>query len=194
MKGIRLGYSLGRQVIRYKGESHLVLVAPTRSGKGRDVLVPALLECEHSCIVVDPKGQLAAITRRQRRRMGQRVIVLNPFNILPEQLGPSAHFNPIESLDPDSDALGSDCDNIADSIVVQEQDQGLDNHWNQSAHGLISALIAHLSANMSQGESKTLAQLRRIICSPQLLQEHARAAQEGKNEFAADGLAPFTDL
>jgi type IV secretion system protein VirD4 len=194
MKGIRLGYSLGRKVIRYKGESHLVLVAPTRSGKGRDVLGPAALEYDGSCIVIDPKGQLAAITRAQRERMGQRVIVLNPFDILPNQLGPSAQFNPMASLDPDSDAFGSDCDNIADSIIVHEQGQGRDNHWSESAHALISGLIAHLCANMRLDESKTLPQLRRIISSPQLLQENARAAQDGDNEFAADGLAPFIDL
>src|SRR5271157_5713078 len=67
-KGIRLGYYRmpgdrrgWGQVIRYNGDGGLILVAPPRSGKARDVLVGALLEYDQSVIVVDPKGQLAAI-------------------------------------------------------------------------------------------------------------------------------------
>jgi len=51
------------------------------SGKARDVLVGALLEHDQSVIVVDPKGQLAAITKARREPMGQRVVDLNPFNV-----------------------------------------------------------------------------------------------------------------
>jgi type IV secretion system protein VirD4 len=59
-KGIRLGYyrapedkgkGWGR-VIRYGGDAHLITVAPTGSGKGRDVLAGVLLEYEGSCIVI----------------------------------------------------------------------------------------------------------------------------------------------
>src|SRR5580658_4922037 len=147
---VRLGYRVPTKdgdPLRYKNDGHLLTVAPTGSGKGRDVLVPALLDYEGSCIVIDPKGQLAAITRKQRERMGQRIIVLNPFNILPEYVGATARFNPMAALDPAVDSFGTDCDNIADSIVVHEA-AGRDNHWNESAHGLIAALIGHLAANM----------------------------------------------
>src|SRR5580698_371575 len=107
MNGVRLGYAKRdgnspdhtlSEVMRYKGEAHLITVAPTRSGKGRDVLIPALLEYEGSCIVIDPKGQLAAVTGPQRARLGQQVKILNPFNILPNVLGPEspAHFGTLD--------------------------------------------------------------------------------------------------
>jgi type IV secretion system protein VirD4 len=204
MRGIRLGYTKDfRDIIRYEfqdgrggkvpGQAHLITVAPTGSGKGRDVLVPALLDYEGSCIVIDPKGQLAAITRQQRERMGQRIIVLNPFNILPEYLGPSARFNPLATLDPTLDSFGTDCDNIADAIVVHES-AGRDNHWNESAHGLITALIGHLAANTKNPESRTLTAVRTILRKSKLLELQARAAQEGNDEMVAEELDAFTDL
>jgi type IV secretion system protein VirD4 len=193
---IRLGYRVPTkdgEPLTYKNDGHLLTVAPTGSGKGRDVLVPALLEFEGSCIVIDPKAQLAAITRKQRERMGQRVIVLNPFNILPEYVGTSARFNPLAALDPLLDSFGTDCDNIADSIVVHETG-GRDNHWNESAHGLIAAIIGHLAANTTDAKSKTLGMVRRIIRRPGLLEEQAQAAQDGNDEMVAEALDSFRDM
>jgi type IV secretion system protein VirD4 len=97
------------------------------------------------------------------------------------------------ALDPKLDSFGTDCDNIADSIVVRETG-AQPNHWDDSAHGLIAALIGHLAANMSADESKTLAMVRTIICKPKLLEAQARAAQDGNDEFVAEALDPFTDL
>jgi len=193
---VRLGYRMATKngdPLTYKHDGHLLTVAPTGSGKGRDVLVPALLEYQGSVIVIDPKGQLAAITRQQRARMGQRVIVLNPFNILPEYVGASARFNPLAALDPSLDSFGTDCDNIADSIVVHDAG-GRDNHWNESAHGLIAAIIAHLTANTTDPRSKTLGMVRRIIRRPGLLEEHAQAAQDGNDEMVAEALDSFRDM
>ena len=197
---VRLGYATpGKdQLLTYKNDAHLLTVAPSGSGKGRDVLVPALLTYEGSCIVIDPKGQLAAITRKHRERpkgqggLGQRVIVLNPFNILPEHVGASARFNPMAALDPSLDSFGTDCDNIADAIVVHESGDR-DNHWNDSAHGLISALIGHLAANMSEA-SRNLGMVRQIIRRPAMLEEHAQAAQDGKDELVAEALDGFRDM
>ena len=196
---VRLGYRVPTkdgEPLTYKHDGHLITVAPTGSGKGRDVLVPALLEYEGSCIVIDPKCQLCAITRAQRERMGQRVIVLNPFNILPEYVGPSARFNPMAALDPTLDSFGTDCDNIADAIVVHESGDR-DNHWNESAHGLISALIGHLAANKTKPEDqadKTLATVRTFVRRPGVLEAEAQAAQVGNDELVAEALDAFTDL
>jgi type IV secretion system protein VirD4 len=191
---VRLGYRVPTKdgdPLRYKNDGHLLTVAPTGSGKGRDVLVPALLDYQGSCIVIDPKGQLAAITRKQRERMGQRVVVLNPFNILPDQLGPSARFNPMAALDPSLDSFGTDCDNIADALVVQ--DGGRESHWNESAHGLLAALIGHLVANKADDRMKSLAMVRTIVRKPLLLQQQAEAAQDGNDEMIAEALDAFSD-
>jgi type IV secretion system protein VirD4 len=171
-KGIRLGYYRDPEdtskdwgkVIRYSGDAHLITVAPTGSGKGRDVLVGALLEYEGSCIVIDPKGQLAAITKAQRERMGQKIIVLNPLpKELPMDLGPSAKYNPMAYLDPDSDAFGPNCEAIADSIVMHEE--GPNSHFSDSARQLIAGIIMHLAAH-GQGGERNLVMMQRIVSGP----------------------------
>jgi type IV secretion system protein VirD4 len=71
----------------YTDNRHLVTIGGTRSGKGASVIVQALLQVPHSVLVSDPKGQLAAVTARQRRAMGQEVCFLNPFACTPGNHG-----------------------------------------------------------------------------------------------------------
>jgi type IV secretion system protein VirD4 len=209
-KGIRLGYNKAlSEVIRYKGEAHLITVAPTRSGKGRDVLIPALLEYEGSCIVIDPKGQLAAVTGPQRARMGQQVKILNPFKILPDVLSADSpdhfrgipdvddlvtfdgKFNPMAALDPASESFGADCDNIADSIVTHES--GRESHWADSARSLVAGLIMKL-AETGNPKIANLSMVRDLIAGPDAdLATFAFQAVKNGNPFIKQKLARFAD-
>jgi type IV secretion system protein VirD4 len=60
-------------------ESHTLCIAPTGTGKSRSVVVPNLLIWEGSAVVIDIKGELAHLTARRRREMGQRVVVIDPW-------------------------------------------------------------------------------------------------------------------
>jgi type IV secretion system protein VirD4 len=202
-KGIRLGYYKAPedhgdgwgQIIRYSGDAHLITVAPTGSGKGRDVLVGALLEYEGSCIVIDPKGQLAAITGAQRARMGQKIIVLNPLpKELPMDLGPSAKYNPMAYLDPNSDAFGPSCEAIADSIVMMHEDDP-NSHFTDSARQLIAGIIMHLAAHGRNGE-KNLVMMQRIVSGPIKGLEAfvAEALSSDKDGFISGTLARFASV
>jgi type IV secretion system protein VirD4 len=66
----------------YDGSAHLMTVAPTGTGKGISVVIPTLLSYPGSVVVLDPKGENYAVTARARREMGQKVIRLNPFDIM----------------------------------------------------------------------------------------------------------------
>jgi type IV secretion system protein VirD4 len=104
--GIYLGRSFDREKdqvggeINYSGERHLLIFGPNGSGKGTRFLIPNLLTglTDRSVIVIDPKGELAAVTAAQRCKYGD-VIILNPFGVLNI---PSAGFNPLAGLDPKS--------------------------------------------------------------------------------------------
>src|ERR1700761_6054069 len=104
-EGILLGRYYGdaaREVgdkIHYAGERHLLLFGPNGTGKGTRFLIPNLLTMtDRSIIVIDPKGELAAVTADYRRTVSD-VVMLNPFNVL--GLG-SAGFNPLAALEADS--------------------------------------------------------------------------------------------
>ena len=163
---IRLGYwdKTCKKPMYYPGESHLILTAPARSGKGRDLLIPALIEYEGSVFVIDPKGQLAAVTGPHRaKHLRQNVFVLNPFNILPDCLGslPHAGFNPLAVLDPKADSFGADCDSLAEAVVFHEGgSEG--SHWTDSARALVSGVIMALAAHCPR-EKRNLVYLYETI-------------------------------
>ena len=166
---IRIGYwdRTCKTPMYFPGESHLILTAPSGAGKGRDILIPALIEFEGSMVVIDPKGQLAAVTGPHRAKgLRQRVFVLNPFNILPENLGclPHAGFNPLAVLNPAADSFGADCDSLAEAIVFHEAgSEG--SHWTDSARQLVSGVIMML-ASRAPVEKRNLVSLYEIISGP----------------------------
>ncbi|MCC5987228.1 MAG: type IV secretory system conjugative DNA transfer family protein [Pararhodobacter sp.] len=94
-QGLYLGL-LDDQPLFYSGSAHLLTCAPARQGKGIGFVIPNLLHYQGSVIVTDPKGELAAVTAQHRRqRLGQRVVVLNPWGLhgLPQD-----RINPLQGL------------------------------------------------------------------------------------------------
>jgi len=190
-QGIRLGFDKETsEVIRYSGEAHGILVAPARSGKFRDVICGMVLEWKHSMVIVDPKGQIAAVTKKQREKIG-RVFVLNPFNVWPAYLGPSACYNPMSALDPDSNEFDAECDALADAIVVHEG--GGDSHWSDSARLLVGGGMMHLASKWEPPEERTLGNLRDIICTAKLINFCKSAIAIG-DDFAKQKLADFAEV
>jgi type IV secretion system protein VirD4 len=70
-----------RRFIRVKDYVHLLTVAPAGAGKSVSVIIPNLLSHRGSTVVIDPKGELFAATAEARRKMGHRVIRLDPFGV-----------------------------------------------------------------------------------------------------------------
>ncbi len=148
--------------MRYKGNRHLVTIAPTRSGKGATSIIPALLEYPGSALVIDPKGQNAAVTSRRREELGQTVLVLNPFGI---HGMPQARFNPLSILDPTSDDLVRDTATLAEALIVFGGHG--DSHWTDSARELVQALLLDVVTDPILPDSlRTLAELRRRLTLP----------------------------
>ena len=81
-KGLYIGACAGHPIF-YNGDRHALSYGRTRSGKGRDIILPVLANnARESLIVTDIKdGENAYASATARTRRGHRVIALNPFNI-----------------------------------------------------------------------------------------------------------------
>jgi type IV secretion system protein VirD4 len=74
--------SAGRYV-GHHDDKHVLSVSGSRAGKGISLIVPALLLWPHSCIAIDPKGELATITAARRSSADALVV---------QQKGPGSHW------------------------------------------------------------------------------------------------------
>lgn len=154
--------------IRSNDERHLVLFGGNGMGKGTRILMPNLLNMRgnRSIVVVDPKGELAAVTAPFRRQVG-RVVIINPFGVLTEYQGyedmRGVGFNPLAALDPDGENFDSDVGLLADALVPMDDKQTP--HWNNSARALVSAIIMYVVLiARKNGKIPTMARVRELIC------------------------------
>ena len=149
--------------MRFTADGNLLLVAPTRSGKARDVLVASLLTNTDSAFIIDIKGELAAITARARREMGHDVYLLNPF-AQPQGVGsgwPAHGFNPLVPLDPNSSDFVSDVEGLVTALIVHSEK---DSHWTDGARSLVGgALLYDVLTNKAQDKVPTLADMRGLM-------------------------------
>ena len=67
------------RLLRYDGSAHLLTIAPTRSGKGVGTIIPNLLTANRSVICIDPKGENARVTLRQRETFG--AVLADPWTV-----------------------------------------------------------------------------------------------------------------
>lgn len=114
--GAILGRAHGK-LIRHKTDRHLLTLAPNRSGKGVSSIIPNLLTWPGSLVVIDPKGENAAVTARRRRELGQEVHILDPLGMTDL---PKSRYNPLLWLDPASPTLVEDAAVIADSLHMTQ--------------------------------------------------------------------------
>ena len=130
-------------------------VAGSRAGKSV-TLIGNLLFYRGSVLATDPKGELANITAARRAALGQKVHILDPFEIVAERLaGLRAHYNPMSVLVPDSKTIIEDAGLIADALVVSA---GKDPHWDETAKNFIEGIMLHVATDPKYDGARDLAQ------------------------------------
>ena len=126
----------GGELVRLPHACHSLVLAPTGSGKGVSCVIPFLLTCQESCVVLDYKGELAKITGPIRRRMGD-VVTLDPFKIVTQT--PDT-LNAIDSIRQDSPLAIDDCNALGQALVVRGEEKGEGIHFLDAAEMFISAV------------------------------------------------------
>ena len=92
--GIVLGRLRGRP-LSFGGPEHVMLYAPTRTGKGVGVVIPNLLTWPDSVVVLDVKRENWEASAGFRATHGQAVILFDPLDVE----GRTARFNPLGHID-----------------------------------------------------------------------------------------------
>ncbi|MBA9076557.1 type IV secretory system conjugative DNA transfer family protein [Rufibacter quisquiliarum] len=159
-------------LVEYKGKSgfyigggytfadkgHILTVAGTRGGKGTNLIIPNLLGLggyEGSWVVIDPKGENAAITARYQFESGKELVVLNPWGLLQEQLGKPDCYNPLDLLaDKTSLHLVDDAQMIAEMLVpVESGDKN--KFFTDTARSIIAGIILQIAVTQ-EAEDRSL--------------------------------------
>lgn len=159
---IWLGRNQHGDPIGVEDNRHVVTVAGNRAGKGTSLIVPNLLCYPGSVVVIDPKGENAALTARHRATFpNHRVVVLDPFNEtdLPDTLRGS--YNPLDLIDPISDDAIDLAGALASALVMRSNDK--DAHWDESAKQVIEALILHVCETEDRTARRTLARVYQLL-------------------------------
>ena len=149
------------RLLHYDGPAHLITLAPTRAGKGVGTVIPNVLAAERSVLVIDPKGENARIAGEARRRFGT-VHVLDPFEV---SAHPSAAYNPLDRLTPDSLDLGEDAASLTEALVMDPPGQVTEAHWNEEAKAILGGLIMFCVCHEDR-DRRSLATVREYLTLP----------------------------
>lgn len=124
-------------LLRHSGPEHILMMAPTRSGKGVSVVIPTLLSWKESLVVTDLKGELWACTSGWRKNYGgNKVLKFEPAS------ENSVHWNPLDSIRIGPKEI-ADAQNIA-RLIIDPDGEGLKDHWMKTADSLITGVILYL--------------------------------------------------
>lgn len=112
--GIMVGRRGGRFLI-FGGSEHVLIEAPTRSGKGTGIVIPNLLTWQGSVVVLDVKRENYDASAGFRAKYGQRVFLFNPT----DREGRTARYNPLAYIDrSDPDDVIIELQKIATMLFV----------------------------------------------------------------------------
>lgn len=170
--------------LRHKGPEHMLVFAPTRSGKGVGIVIPTLLSWDESVLIHDIKGENWALTSGFREKvLGQRCLRFSP-----SEQG-SARFNPLGEIRLDIN-LVKDVQNIA-TMIVDPDGKGLQDHWAKTGFDLMTGVIIFvlLSDDVSPSQ-KSLSTVQAILSDGgpirKLAESMARKKQESSQKKPGD--------
>ena len=128
------GLLLGRRGGRYLRNNeplHVLVAAPTRSGKGVGIVIPNLLSWPDSVIVLDIKHENYQITSGFRDSAGQRTFLWSPA----DENGRSHRWNFLDAVRPDPAHRVSDLQQLA-ALLVPLPANSADSMWIHEARDL----------------------------------------------------------
>lgn len=176
-------------------DRHFINVATSRSGKNRSSVIPNLLTWPGSALVLDPKGENAAVTALRRARLGQTVRIVDPFDVLKERSlhdspahwtgspYPVFRFNPLAEVDLTSKTVVEQIGVITDGTIIASSQTNP--FFDEKSREIIDGVIAHvLTSPKVKDEDRHLGTVRDY-----LVERNGRDLTEMTGNMEAGGLA-----
>jgi len=151
-KGIILGLYKGAYLM-FGGSQHVILSAPTRSGKGVGIVIPNLLTWPDSVVVLDVKQENHAITSGYRKKHGQPCFMFNPA----ASDYRTHRYNPLHYISDDPNFRIDDVQKIGNMLFPDQQ--GTDPIWTATPRALFLGVVLFLIE--TPGKLVTLGQVLR---------------------------------
>ncbi|KZB63145.1 conjugal transfer protein TraG [Thalassospira lucentensis] len=134
--------------LRHDGPEHVLVWAPTRTGKGVSLILPTLLSWRESILCLDIKGENFAKTGGWLTSIGHRVLRFEP-----SATNGSARFNPLAEVRVDTEQDIADCQNIA-AMIIDPDGQGMKDYWRQEGYGWLSVVLLHVIYRVRRDEHR----------------------------------------
>ena len=161
-KGVVLGKTDEGYYLRHNGPEHVMLMAPTRAGKGVSIVIPTLLTWPHSVLITDIKSENYGITAGYRKaKLNNKVLKFDPTSLDKS----SVRYNPLDEIRLYTKNEVRDVQNITDMIVDPHGKGDLD-HWAKTGHALIVGVMLHLKYTLR--EKATLSAVATFLSNPAL--------------------------
>lgn len=141
----------------HDGPEHMLLMAPTRSGKGINTIIPTGLIWKASIFFFDPKGELWQSTSGYRKNiLHQKVLKFQPLR----DDGAGVRWNPLAEVEFRHQDEISDIETIVGMLVKPDGgDKGgsKDPFWDNAAGSVLKGVIMHLMyARYADGQRNLL--------------------------------------
>lgn len=143
-QGIILG-KLGGQTLRSNDPGHILVVGPTRSGKGVSFVIPNGHAWAGSMVVLDIKMENHNAFAAARKAQGNAVFVFAPGSLKTHR------YNPLDFVRQGPE-MATDCQNIAGFLTATANE----NEWSLAARKLVAALLGYVLTSPLHNEARTI--------------------------------------
>ncbi|WP_131196794.1 type IV secretory system conjugative DNA transfer family protein [Lichenihabitans psoromatis] len=134
-QGIVLG-TINGTTIRSDEPAHILVVGPSRSGKGTGFVLPNGYLWQGSAVFFDPKRENFEALANHRKAMGNKVFMFSPGS------NDTHRYNPLDFVRRD-ERMATDCLVVASFVIPEKSDDT----WAGAGRLLLSALIGYVLAS-----------------------------------------------
>ena len=165
-QGIILG-TVGGVTIRSDEPAHILVVGPSRSGKGTGFVLPNGYLWQGSAVFFDPKRENFEALAGHRERMGNKVFMFSPGS------RDTHRYNPLDFVRRD-ELMATDCLVVASFIMPEKADDT----WAGAGRLLLSALIGYVLSSPFTANAQHMRSVARMTTTGKDISSVLRAIVE----------------